>query len=257
MRRTLLLAAGILLVAGPAVFAAASPASADTTPVTCPNGFIGVLNAPQDLVVPAGSSCGLTEGSTIGRDVIVDAGGAFFIGGTTIGRDLIANQAALIELGDVNNGSSDTIIGRDAIIAGTVGGVPFGEFICQTRIGRDLVITDTASTASGWDIGAPEAANCGRNARFGQVFGDTIGRNGVFDNNAGAYLDVGSNQPAFNGGTGPGFGNDLTFTNNHEGFNDLTDNTIGNTCSQSNNHPYAGSGNTAGNNVDACNSANP
>src|SRR5215469_8139844 len=113
MRRPLLLAASILLMAGPAVLAAASPARADMTAVTCRDGFLGVLNVPQDLIVPAGSSCGLTEGSTIGRDVIVNPGAAFFIGGTAIGRDLIANRAALIELGDVNNGSSDTIIGRD------------------------------------------------------------------------------------------------------------------------------------------------
>jgi hypothetical protein len=88
------------------------------------------------------------------------------------------------------------------------------------------------------------------------VFGDTIGHDGVFENNAGAFLGVGPNQPADNGGTGPGFGNDLTLTNNTEGFNDLSNTTIGDDCSQSNNRPYAGSGNTAGSNVDACNSTN-
>jgi hypothetical protein len=117
MRRILLLVASILLVADPAL-AVAGPASADTADVTCPSGFLGVLNVGRDLIVPAGSSCGLTEGSAIGRDVIVGPGAAFYLGGTTIGRDLIANQADLIELGDVNNGSSVTIVGRDAVITG-------------------------------------------------------------------------------------------------------------------------------------------
>lgn len=256
MRRILLLAAGLLLVAGPAL-AVADPASAATGDVTCPNGFLGQLQVAHDLTVPANSSCGLTEGSTIGHNVYVYPGASFYIGGTTIGYDLISYKADLIELGDVNNGSSDTVIGNDAFIVGTVGTLPYGEFICQTRIGHDLVVADTATTASGWDIGAPEGANCGRNAVYGPRFADTIGYDGIFYNNAGAYLDVGSNQPAFNGGTGPGFGHNLIFTGNHEAlFNDLTNNTIVNNCSQSNNHPYLGSGNTAGNNVDNCNSAN-
>ena len=186
----------------------------------------------------------------------VHPGASFYIGGTTIGYDLISYQADLIELGDVNNGSSDTIVGNDAFIIGTVGTLPYGEFICQTRVGHDLVVANTAATATGWDIGAPEPANCGRNARYGPRFADTVGYDGIFYDNAGAYLDVGSNQPAFNGGTGPGFGHDLVFTGNDEGFNDLTDNTVVYDCSQSNNHPYLGAGNTAGHNADTCNSAN-
>jgi hypothetical protein len=76
----------------------------------------------------------------------------------------------------------------------------------------------------------------------------------TFSNNA-SSLDVGSNQPAFNGGTGPGFGHDLTLTGNTN--TTLTDNNIVHNCTQSDNHPFAGSGNTAGSSVDACNSSNP
>jgi hypothetical protein len=154
----------------------------------------------------------------------------------------------------VNNGKSATVIGGSVIISGTVGGVPYGEFICQTRIGGDLVIKDTAATASGWDIGAPEPANCGRNAMYGKVFGDTIGHDGIFIDNAGAYLDVGWNEPAFNGHTGPGFGHNLKFVNNHEGHNYLIDNSVRHNCWQHNNRPYKGRGNRAGHKVDDCNS---
>jgi hypothetical protein len=256
MRRTLLLAASALLVTGSAVVALASPASAAPKSVTCPNGFLGVLHVRKDLIVPADSSCGLTQGSKIGRNVIVHKGASFFTGGTKIGGNLIARGAALIEIGDVNNGKSATVIGGNVIITGTVGGVPYGEFICQTRIGGNLVIKDTAATASGWDIGQPQAANCGRNAKYGKVYGDTIGHNGIFIDNAGAYLDVGSNQPAFNGHTGPGFGHDLVFVNNHEGYNALNENSVGHDCRQHNNRPYEGSGNMARHKLGDCNSKN-
>jgi hypothetical protein len=245
------MAGSALATAGPA-----SAASAAAGNVTCPSGFLGVLKVAHDLIVPAKSSCGLTEGSMIGYDVIVKPGASFYVGGTTIGHDLFAYKADLIELGDVNNGNTDTIIGHDAIIIGTVGTVPYGEFICQTRIGHDLVVVDTASTASGWDIGAPEPANCGRNAIYGPRYGDTIGYDGIFCHNAGSYLDVGWNEPADNGGTGPGFGHDLIFVDNHEGYNHLTKNTIRHDCIQINNHPYLGKGNRAGHHLGDCNSAN-
>jgi len=256
MRRILLPVSGVVLAAC-VMLAPAIPANAAPRNVACPPGFLGVLKVGHDLVVPAGSSCGLTQGSVIGHDVIVKPGASFVVGGTTIGHDLFATGADLIELGDVNNGSSDTIIGHDAIITGTVGTLPFGEFICQTRIGHDLVITDTKATASGWDIGAPESANCGRNAIYGPRFADTIGHDGIFSDNAGAYIDVGWNQSKYNGKTGLGFGHDVVFTNNHEGFNDLTRNTIGHSCRQRANHPYLGKKNRAGHSVNSCNSANP
>ena len=242
MRRIPPLIASVLLAAAAPLLALVGPANAATGDVTCPNGFLGVLTVVHNLTVPAGSSCGLTEGSTIGNDVIVDSGASFYIGGTTIGHDLRASGAALIELGDPNNGSTETVIGDDAIITGTVGGLPYGEFICQTHIGHNLSVTDTASTASGWDIGAPEAANCGRNVTPGDIVGNTA----TFTNNEGAYLDVGSNQVGYN----------LVFKGNVEGFNDLTGNAITNNCSQNYNHPFSGSGNTAGNSIGKCNSSN-
>ena len=142
MKRILLLAASAVLATAGAL-AAAGPASADSGDVTCPNGFLGGLIVPHDLTVPPDGSCGLTQGSTIGHDVTVDPGGAFFIGGTAIGHDLTANGAKLIELGDVNNGLADTTIGGNVTINGTIGTLPFGQFICQTRIVGNLSITGT------------------------------------------------------------------------------------------------------------------
>lgn len=240
-KRITLLAASLLLAAAPAL-ALTSPAAAATGDVTCPNGFLGVLNVAHNLTVPAGDSCGLTQGSTIGNNVYVDSGAAFYVGGITIGHDLIASGAQLIEIGDPNNGSTETVIGGSATITGEVGGLPYGDFICQTRV-YNLSITDTVTGTPGWDIGAPEPANCGRNA----TPGDIIGNNAVFTNNEGNYLDVGGNQ----------VGHNVSFKGNVEGTNTLTDNTITNDCVQAYNHPFDGSGNTAGGSIDHCNSSNP
>lgn len=244
IRRALLLpvtaVAAVLL--GMAVFALPASAATISGDFTCPNGFLGVLNVTGNLTVPANSSCGLTQGSTIGNDVTIDQGGSFFIGGTTIGHDLNANHPNLIELGDPNNGTTATVIGHDVNINGTTGTFPFGEFICQTQIGHNLTVQGTAPGTTGWDIGFPEPFNCARNS----TPGDSIAGDATFSNNAGAYLDVGDST----------FGHDLTYNGNTGIFDNLTDNSIVHNCTQSNNHPYDGSGNTAGNSIDACNSVN-
>jgi hypothetical protein len=80
------------------------------------------------------------------------------------------------------------------------------------RIVGNLSITGTKTTSSGWDIGAPEFANCGRNIINGPRFADTIGGDA-------------------NGLTGPGFGHDLTLTGNTN--TTLTDNNIVHNCTQS------------------------
>lgn len=252
MRRFVLLLAGVL----GAGLASAGAASAAPPVTYCPQppstSYIGVVNAPGDLIVPAGTSCGPTEGSAVARDVIVETHAAFFPGGTTIGRDVRADGADLIELGDPNNGSSDMVVGRDVLITGTQGTIPYGQFVCQTRIGRDLVITDTAPGVSPWYVGYQDRFNCGRN--FGRG-GDTIGHDGVFQNN-GNTIYVGDNNDSRNGGTGLGFGHDLTFTGNQGPVNQLSDNTVGNDCAQSDNHPFLGFSNVAGNSVDDCNTSN-
>ena len=78
----------------------------------CAN-YIGVVHAAYDLIVPPGDSCGPTEGSTVGHDALVGVNSAFFPGGTTIGHDVLAVGADLVELGDPNSGTSDTIVGHD------------------------------------------------------------------------------------------------------------------------------------------------
>ncbi len=249
MRRVFVLTVGILGFASISVGTAVASNSGD---FVCAN-YVGPVIAPHDLIVPDGDSCGPTEGSRVGHDALVGENSAFFPGGTTIGHDVLATGADLIELGDPNNGTSDTIVGHDVIVKDTQGTLPFGQFICQTRIGHDLFITDTQPGVSQWYIGYQDPFNCGRNYGRG---GDTIGHDGFFDNNANTIY-VGDNQPAFNGGTGPGFGHDLMFTNNSGAINQLSDNTIVWDCRQRNNHPFLGFGNVAGHDVDACNSTNP
>jgi hypothetical protein len=215
--------------------------------------YIGPVDAPGDLIVPPNTSCGPTEGSMIGHDAIVSEGASFFPGGTTIGYDVLANRADLIELGDPNNGTTDMIVRHDVIIRGTQGNLPFGQFVCQTRIGHNLVITGTAAGVSQWYIGYQDPSNCGRNYGRG---GDTIGNIGFFENNANTIY-VGDNNNTFNGGTGLGFRHDLIFIDNHGAINQLSDNTVGYDCRQADNHPFLGFSNTAGNSVDACNTSNP
>lgn len=252
MRRSLLLT---LAIVGFGLIAAVPASAAQVT--YCPQPpstqYIGLVNAPGDLVVPPGTSCGPTEGSTIGHDVIVSDGASFFPGGTTVGYDVISYGADLIELGDPNNGTSDMIVGHDVIIRGTQGTLPFGQFVCQTRIGHNLLITGTAASVSQWYIGYQNPSNCGRNYGRG---GDTIGGNGIFRGNANSIY-VGDNNNAFNGGTGLGFGHDLFFGNNDGAINQLSDNSVGYDCAQAHNHPFLGFLNTAGNSVDACNTSNP
>jgi hypothetical protein len=242
MRRIVLLI-GALAVP---VLLVADLAGASTGDVQCaPPGttmFIGKVNVAHNLIVAPGTSCGPTQGSTIGHDVIVQQGGSFFPGGTKIGHDVLANRASLIELGDVNNGTTDTIVGHDVRINRTQGPAPFGNFICQTRIGHDLVISNTAASASEWDIGRNDPANCGRNEVNGSRFGDTIKHDGTFTHNANS-LEVGDNTAIFNGNTGPGFGHDLTITDNHSPSFGLIENSVRHACRQAHNHGFSGQAN--------------
>jgi hypothetical protein len=148
--------------------------------------FIGKITAAHDLIVPSGTGCGPTQGSTIGHDVIIEKGGWFFPGGTRIGYDVRASQALMVELGDPNNGTTFTKVGHDVIIDGTEGPVPDGNFICQTRIGHDLVVENSSAKASGFDVGYPDRYNCGRNSNPA-VF---VGHDATFSRNANS-LEVG------------------------------------------------------------------
>ncbi len=225
--------------------ALATFAHAATGDVTCApkgNSFIGKVKAAHNLIVPSGTSCGPTQGSTVGHDVIVEPGGAFFPGGTKITRDVIATKAKLIELGDVNNGTTPTKVGRDVVIDGTTGPQPYGNFICDTHIGRNLVIRHTKKAASGWDIGYPDPANCGRNGVRAGQHGDKIGHDAVFTHNA-VSLEVGDNT----------IGHKLKFTHNSGSPEIVSRNNIKHGCSQSHNNAYSGTGNQVKHGHNNCN----
>ena len=234
MRRVITALTGVLALAGVGSVLAAG-AGATPGDVTCTgtiaSGFTGHMNVPHNLIIPSGRACGPTQGSTIGHDVIVQPGGAFYPGGTTIGHDVRATGAAMIELGDVNNGTTQTVIKHDVIIKQTTGPMPYGNFICQSRIGHNLLISGSKSNASGWDVGYADPPNCGRNSQPGV----NVGHNATFRQNATSML-VG--QLKVRG--------KLTFRGNRGSQNLLVGNYARRGCRRSRNRAYSGYGNRVG-----------
>ncbi len=234
------LIAAIAVAAFATMIAEASASSGDVvcTPPSGSQTFIGRLNVAHDLIVPAGIGCGLTQGSTVGHDVIVQSGASFFPGGTKIGHDVRADHAFLIEIGDPNNGNGETTVGKDVIINNTTGPEPYGSFICQTKIGHDLIIENSRASVTQWDIGYPDPPNCGRN----RTPYDVIGHNAIFRNNANSLL-VGEDRVS----------GQITITHNHGHPNDLVDNLAKKGCTQSHNRAFTGSGNRVLHGKDNCN----
>lgn len=239
------LLAGAAAVGGLAtMIAGASASTGDVvcTPAPGSTTFIGKLTVAHDLIVPPGIGCGLTQGSTVGHDVIVQKGASFFPGGTTIGHDVRADEAFLIELGDPNNGTTWTTVGHDVIVEKTTGPEPYGNFICQTKIGGNLLIEKSRASVTQWDIGYPDPPNCGRNS----VPYDIIGHNAIFRANADSLL-VGDNH----------VGGKIIFTHNTGNPEILSGNTAKKGCMQSHNHAYSGTGNTVLHGKNNCNTGTP
>jgi hypothetical protein len=218
--------------------------------VTCsvfePGHADALLNVAHDLILPPNSSCGLLQGSVVGNDVVIESGAEFNEGGATIGRDVIGFGPSAIELGERHDGVTEGHVGRDVVIDGLHDGLLlFPNFICQTSIARNLVIADSTAFAP-WDIGKVSRSGCSN------VPGNAIGKDAWFVNNK-TGLNIANNQFATNGGAQFGFGRDLLLTGNSNVV--LDNNAIGRDCHQGNNAVFAGTGNTAGRRIDACNSA--
>jgi plastocyanin len=147
------LAAGVLLIG-------ASAASADPGNVVCNGTVTG--DVPHDLIVPAGDTfCFIPPGTQIGHDVIVQPGGRLWDQQGSVGHDITANQPAGIAIGgfDTPQGGS---VGHDITILGVTGNGPRGgvNWLCNTHVGHDVTIANSASTAGKWDIGDLEP-ECG------------------------------------------------------------------------------------------------
>lgn len=229
------IATGSLVCAGVALAAPAPDASCT-----------GVLAAGtyQDVTVPAGATCSISKGDNILHDLIILKGANLVDFGASIGHDVTANAPNSLEIGGVSGGNPGTV-GHDIEIVGTTGTSPTGtNYVCNQHVGHDVVVEDSASTASPWFIGDP-----GNNSNlFG--CGNDVGHDVVAANNANP-VNVSGNNPTDFENPNAGIGHDLTVTNNTAGAT-VNANTVGHDCTQSGDHPYSGTGNSAGHS-DNCN----
>jgi hypothetical protein len=196
-------------LAGATYSTTSCPASPSASP------FTGKVNAPGNLIIPAGEVCGLTQGSTVGHNVVVQKGAEFLAMGTRIGHDVLATHAHIIEIGNPNDGTSQVKVGYDLIIKDmqSAGGV--GNFICQTKVGHNLILQGTSKNAPMFDVGYPDPFNCGRNS----VAGDVVGHSMTITRNAGT-VEVGSDKVH----------RALKFTYNRSASNVLYGNIAGSLC---------------------------
>ncbi len=175
---------GVLVLAG---FVGASVARAAGSPdVQCVNQTLSVP-VTRDVIVPAGASCVLGAGVSVGRDVLVGKGGVLTDRGATVGRDIRVSQPQGIGVG-AGAGGQPGNVGRDVQIDGLGGGGPGrgGEsYVCNTTIGRDLVVQNAASSAAAVVVGDTRT-DCGAGA-------NQVGRDLRAQNNS-SPLDVSNNQ---------------------------------------------------------------
>jgi hypothetical protein len=131
-----------------------SAASASPGNVTC-SGPVAV-NVAHDLIVPAGGpQCVILPGVQVAHDVVVQPGGQLWDQDGTVGHDIVAINPQSIGIGghDTPTGGS---VGHDIIIDGVTGAKPNGlgvNFICNTTIGHDVAVFNSASTAAEFFIG--------------------------------------------------------------------------------------------------------
>jgi hypothetical protein len=229
--------AGLVALSAPAV-------GADN--FTC-NG-VAPANVGHNLLVQANASCIIPFGSTVGHDVVVKPGGSLDDRGATIGHDIVANKPKAIHVnggGLLGRGS----IGHDILIDGVTGGglgTSGLNSVCNNDVGNDVIIEHSASTAAAWSIGARHGV-CGAGALG--IHNDLI-----ISNNANKVV-VADNTPGLNGQ----IGHNLLMSHNSGGLI-ARNNHAGHDCHQIDNHPYSighGPPNTAGHNIDACNTPNP
>jgi hypothetical protein len=192
----------------------------------------------QDVTVPPGVFCDINSSNYIAHDVTVLEGASLLDGGTPggayIGHDLRAKKPAsiIVESGTVEH---------DIHIQGTTGASAFhnGEnWICNQRVGHDVVVQKSAITAAPWVIGD-------NGTTFFARCGNSIAHDLVVKDNADT-VDISGNNPA-NGIFQPaGIGHDVAVEHNSGGTT-VNFNTAGHDCKQSDNSPYTGNGNVAAN----------
>lgn len=208
---------------------------------------VAPASVPRDLIVPSGTVCIAPDGTTVGRDVLVESGADLGTGGITVGRDVIGDSPDAIEIGDFSRGSARSFIGHDIDVSGASSD-QFLQEVCNATVNHDLIWQNDAATA-GLSVGDQD---------FYCFPGtDYVGQDGIFRNNLGIN-EISDNNPANGGG---GFGHDLIVDNNTNVV--VESNAIGYACEQHGNQPYTNDDgdstgpNTAGHSIGTCNTPNP
>jgi hypothetical protein len=175
----------------------------------------------ENVNVLAGAACTLDLNAhvTVMHDLIVQATGSLNDQAATVGHDVVATNPQIISIG---YGGS---VGHDIVIQGLTGSGD--NYICNTRIGHDLSVSNGLVSASVLNIGPPR---CAAPLTVGHDL--TVRNNAnpvtVSDNSAGHDLVVQGNT----GGT--------TVNGNHAGHDAA--------CIANTGFVAAGNGNTAGHN---------
>jgi hypothetical protein len=191
---------------------ASSPNSSSNCGAVLPGGTY------QDIVVPGGATCTIGSDVTVTHDVQVQKGGTLVDKGATINHDIHGDHPAGIGIGFGGQ------VGHNIDINGVTGTVPGGitpdNYVCNTQVGNDVNVHDSAAGASQWFIGAlPECTtpltvghdlNVTNNANHVTVSSNTIGHylnvNGntggtvVSNNTATGKATCKNNNPAATGG---------------------------------------------------------
>jgi hypothetical protein len=177
----------------------------------------------DNVVVPAGATCTIGSGVTVQQDVNVGKGATLLDQGATVGHDIHADHPGGIGIG---YGGS---VGHDIHIDGLSGAGPgsYGgdNYVCNTTIGHDLAVQNTAIGAGTWYIGDPPEC----------TYGNTVGHDLHVEHNANP-LDVSHNTVT----------HDLQVQDNKPGPVVVSNNSAGHDAQCKNNQSQSGTGNTAG-----------
>jgi hypothetical protein len=131
-----------------------SRASAGSDNVICTS--TETTNVPDNLTIPVGATCTIAHTVTVGNNVIVDQGATLIDRGATIENNITATQPKGIGIGGYAGhagyvSTSITIHGLTGQGPGTV--TKGGNYICNTNIGNNVTVENTAGGAGEWIIG--------------------------------------------------------------------------------------------------------
>ncbi|HTQ68910.1 MAG TPA: hypothetical protein VMI13_09495 [Solirubrobacteraceae bacterium] len=147
-----LLVVGALVASGEAL--ALRPASKG---VSCAGPFAGSAHA---LVVPAGAVCTLEATAKISKNVDVEPTGSLIVQGAKIGGSVVAVSPAGIQIG----GPVLSAISKHVKITGVTGHLTGANFICNAKIGGNVLVEGAAATAGPIVIG--DAPSCSAGDHF-------------------------------------------------------------------------------------------